>query len=114
VRVRIHRGAHEIGGSCVEVDTQAGERLVLDLGAPLSTLEGEEPSLPAVPGFLEEDSSLRGIVIIHAHQDHCGLVDRTLPEVAWFMGDAGEAAHRILGEAAYWTTGLTRVPGRRL
>jgi len=35
VRVRIHRGAHEIGGSCVEVEPQ-GQRFVLDVGRPLN------------------------------------------------------------------------------
>lgn len=29
MRVRIHRGAHEIGGSCVEAE-EGGERAVLD------------------------------------------------------------------------------------
>lgn len=31
MRVRIHRGAGEIGGSCVELES-AGARLVLDVG----------------------------------------------------------------------------------
>jgi ribonuclease J len=103
----IHRGAHEIGGSCVEVESAIGERLVLDLGAPLNTLEGEEPPIPAVQGFIEDDPGLRGIVITHAHQDHWGLVDQTLPSVPLYMG---EATHRILTEAAFWVHGLTRAP----
>lgn len=35
MRVRIHRGAHEIGGNCIEVE-EDGDRMVLDLGRPLS------------------------------------------------------------------------------
>ena len=34
VRVRIHRGAHEIGGSCAEVEHERS-RVVLDIGLPL-------------------------------------------------------------------------------
>ncbi|MEI7836060.1 MAG: hypothetical protein WCK05_06570, partial [Planctomycetota bacterium] len=34
MRVCIHRGAHEIGGSCVEV-AAGDDRIVLDLGMPL-------------------------------------------------------------------------------
>ena len=34
MRICIHRGAHQIGGSCVEVESQ-GQRLLLDLGLPL-------------------------------------------------------------------------------
>ena len=107
MRVRIHRGAHEIGGSCVELESAGGQRLVLDVGAPLVTVEGEEPDLPAVEGFLESDPALKGIIITHAHQDHWGLVDQTLPGVALIMG---QATHRILKEAAFWVTGLTRTP----
>src|SRR2546427_6353215 len=59
VRVRIHRGAHEIGGSCVEVESADGERLVLDIGAPLVTVEGEEPELPAVEGLIDADLALK-------------------------------------------------------
>jgi ribonuclease J len=34
MRIKIHRGAHEIGGSCVEL--QSGDtRIVVDLGLPL-------------------------------------------------------------------------------
>jgi ribonuclease J len=107
MRVRIHRGAHEIGGSCVEVESSRGERLVLDVGAPLITVEGEEPAVPPVEGLIHEDPALKGVVITHAHQDHWGLVDQTLPSVALYMG---EATHTILKEAAFWVSGLTRVP----
>ena len=107
MRVRIHRGAHEIGGSCVEVESGSGERLILDVGAPLVMIEGEEPVVPDVKGLIEADPALKGIVITHAHQDHWGLVDQTLPAVPLFMG---EASHRILKEAAFWTRGLTREP----
>lgn len=100
VRVRIHRGAHEIGGSCVEVENDLGKRLVIDIGAPLVTVEGEEPAVPPVEGLVVPDPALQGVVITHAHQDHWGLVDQTLPAVPLFMG---EATHRILKEAAFWS-----------
>lgn len=105
MRVRIHRGAHEIGGSCVEVESAGGDRLVLDLGAPLDMVEGEEPELPSVQGLLVEDAALKGIFVTHAHQDHWGLVDRALPNVPLYMG---EATHRVLTETAFWVRGLTR------
>lgn len=107
MKARIHRGAHEIGGSCVEIENGSGERLVLDVGSPLISLEGEEPTVPNVAGLTEADPALRGIVITHAHQDHWGLVDQTLPSVPLYMG---EATSRILREAAFWVRGLTREP----
>jgi ribonuclease J len=34
MKVCIHRGAHEIGGTCIAIESQ-GKRLVLDIGQPL-------------------------------------------------------------------------------
>ena len=34
MQVCIHRGSKQIGGSCVEVESQ-GQRLLIDLGLPL-------------------------------------------------------------------------------
>ena len=44
MRARIHRGAHEIGGSCVELEAD-GCRLVLDVGRPLSMYIGRNEVL---------------------------------------------------------------------
>jgi ribonuclease J len=106
MRACIHRGAHEIGGSCVEVEA-AGHRLVLDVGRPLSAAPGQDVPLPAVTGFDGNDPSLLGVVITHAHQDHWGLAGQIAPGVPIYMG---EPTHRILTEAAFWTSGLTVEP----
>jgi ribonuclease J len=55
----IHRGAKEIGGSCVELEAE-GQRLLLDLGLPLDA-ELEETPLPDVSGLEKLDESLLGI-----------------------------------------------------
>lgn len=69
MRARIHRGAQEIGGSCVELEAD-GRRLLFDLGLPLSAQWSDPPPLPAVSGLLEEDPYLAGVVVSHAHPDH--------------------------------------------
>jgi len=60
-----------------------------------------------VAGFAESDPSLVGVAISHAHQDHWGLVGQVPPHIAVYMG---EATHRILAEAAFWTAGLVVKP----
>ena len=45
MQVKIHRGAHEIGGSCVEVESH-GSRIVLDVGKPLWAEWNEQVPLP--------------------------------------------------------------------
>lgn len=70
---RIHRGADEIGGSCIEL-AYDGERILLDLGKPLEAERPDPLLLPAVPGLQDgTDSRLHAIVISHGHVDHWGL-----------------------------------------
>lgn len=102
----IHRGADEVGGTCIEV-THGDTRLVLDLGLPLfdkdrqaadtfryrrMTVEGleEEGLLPEVEGLFDAASdSVSGseidrpdaILLSHAHLDHTGLVDFSHPDI---------------------------------
>lgn len=84
MRARIHRGAHEIGGSCVEVES-GGHRLVLDVGRPLTATRDEVVGLPDVVGLGEADSSLLGVIITHAHQDHWGLAGQIAAGVPLFL-----------------------------
>jgi ribonuclease J len=72
MRLRIHRGASEIGGSCVEVEHD-GKRGLIDLGLPLDTKAHGVP-LPAVKGLEKPDPGFLGIILSHPHQDHWGLV----------------------------------------
>jgi ribonuclease J len=60
LRLCIHRGAHQIGGSCVELES-SGQRILLDLGLPLDAEENSPDLLPEVSGLLEADPSLLGI-----------------------------------------------------
>jgi ribonuclease J len=92
----IHRGSHQIGGSCVEVESQ-GRRLLIDLGLPLDADGDPRPYLPAVSGLDGKDPSLLGILISHPHQDHVGLLSLVSPDVKIGMG---AAARRILTAAA--------------
>ena len=98
MRVCIHRGSHEIGGNCVEIESQR-QRLVLDVGLPLGAPR-EEATLPAVAGFLEPDPSLLGVIISHVHLDHFGLLTRVRPEVPRLVGTGGR---KILEAAALFT-----------
>jgi ribonuclease J len=94
MKVRIHRGAEEIGGSCIELES-SGQRILLDVGMPLAAPDKLRPLVPVI-----DLASLCGIAISHPHQDHYGL----LP---WMPGGVpvalGIAARRILKAAAPFT-----------
>lgn len=100
MRVRIHRGSGEIGGSCVEVEAADGARVLLDLGMALDTGWGEKVALPAVPGLVEPDSTLLGTLISHPHLDHHGLAVDLPVEVPIYLG---AEADRLLQAAAFFS-----------
>ena len=94
MNICIHRGAKEIGGSCVEIEAD-GQRLLLDLGLPLDA-ELDETALPDVSGLEKLDEALLGIAISHAHLDHYGLAAKVRQRVPVLIG---EGALRIINTA---------------
>lgn len=92
MRLRIHHGAVQIGGNCIELESQ-GKRVLLDLGLPLDS----EPRLPDIPGLLRQDPDLLGVILSHPHLDHYGLLPFVRPDLPVWLG--GEAI-RLLQVAA--------------
>ncbi len=90
MRVCIHRGTQEIGGTCVEIESQ-DKRIVLDVGLPLDCLDPDDFPLHPIRGFNAPDDSLLGVVISHPHQDHYGLAYRLPKETPFLIGKAAEA-----------------------
>jgi len=86
----IHRGTHEIGGSCIELNT-ATTRLFLDFGLPLVDRNGAKlksnkeikplthPEMvasgmaPSIPYFISPDRKPSALLLSHSHLDHYGL-----------------------------------------
>ncbi len=77
MRLRIHHGASEIGGNCIEL-LSGTSRLLLDLGLPL---QAGSHGLPSVSGLTQADPDLLGVVLSHPHLDHYGLLPLALPTV---------------------------------
>jgi ribonuclease J len=98
INCRIHRGCHEIGGNCIELEFD-GKRIVLDIGLPLSA-EGDA-ELPDISGLARHDDSLLAVIISHPHPDHYGLIDQISADVPIYIGGA---ARRILEVGATFTT----------
>ena len=102
MNIIIHRGAHEIGGSCVELRT-ATSRLIIDFGLPLTdkqkgeidakSLEGKpiqdlkrEGILPAIEGFYDcDEKKIDGILISHSHPDHYGLLNYVRHDIPIYL-----------------------------
>lgn len=90
MKLILHRGADEIGGTCIELIHSSGERIILDAGRPLD-------APPEATGLLPATLDLSGsatVLICHPHQDHWGLIHE-LPG-SWPIW-TGEASARLIG-----------------
>jgi ribonuclease J len=109
VKACIHRGTKEVGGTCVELESQ-GKRIVLDVGLPLDVADPENFPLHPIKGFDASDPNLLGVVISHPHQDHHGLAHRLPKETPFLIGKAAEA---ILAAADVFTPAGLRLENVR-
>lgn len=94
----IHRGSSQIGGSCVELRSESGSRILLDLGMPLTRPNGSdwprgtasrsvselrrEGVLPDIDGmYTGSEPSFNTLILSHAHMDHYGLAHYVHPDI---------------------------------
>ena len=101
--IKICRGTHEIGGSCVELQSGNG-KIVLDIGIPLVNNNGdafnmhdydmengpllvEEGILPDIKGLYkwDNDTSVDGVIISHSHADHIGFHNYVRSDINFFI-----------------------------
>jgi len=107
-QITIHRGAHTIGGSCVELSSN-GCRIILDVGMPLMEKGGAEidpekllnPSvenqiLPNIKGLYKYDEpEIDAVLISHAHMDHYGLLNYIHPSIPVYLSKGTHALLKI-------------------
>lgn len=74
----IHRGAQQIGGTCIELACE-GQRILLDLGLPLDGGE-EEPAelIPPAAGLRAQDTRLLTIILCSTLATFVGLGAKAL------------------------------------
>jgi ribonuclease J len=108
LQIIIHRGAHTIGGSCIEIRS-GNNRIVLDLGMPLMGKGGAEldeekliaPSLengilPDVVGlYKNQQPQVDAVLISHSHQDHHGLLNHIHPSIPVYLSRGSQAMIEI-------------------
>ncbi len=114
MHLTIHRGTHEIGGSCVELCSNSGKtRIIIDLGMPLvngdmtpfewKTYQKLTPAeliaqkiLPNITGLYEhEPPSVTAVLLSHAHQDHYGLMRFVHADIPLYMSKGTKALAEV-------------------
>jgi len=72
----IHKGSHEIGGTCIQISS-GNTTILLDVGLPLS-----KDSSPVDVSRLAADA----VLISHSHRDHFGQMASLLPGTPVYIG----------------------------
>lgn len=84
MKLIIHRGAAQIGGTCIEVST-ASTRVILDAGLPLDCdpfdTKANAAACPNVPGLFAPGPKIDAVLFSHAHGDHTGLIPYITPGI---------------------------------
>lgn len=105
MQIVIHRSAAQIGGNVVEVRGRKA-RVVLDAGRELPPLDGSRHAdRMEVEGLTFGQRAFDAVFLSHHHGDHCGLIDRLLPEIPVY---AGRRTSHVLDVIADFTGGMRR------
>ncbi|MCQ2976001.1 MAG: MBL fold metallo-hydrolase [Bacteroidales bacterium] len=83
MNIQILRGSKQIGGSCVELTANNGQKILIDIGIPLDV---EKPTAECLPNV--DTNNLMGILISHSHADHYGLGEFLDDTVPYYLGKA--------------------------
>ena len=93
MKIKIHRGTHQIGG-CVTEYEYDGWHLFVDYGEELPG--GPKSGDLQVEGLTHGDLSKSALLITHYHGDHIGSITKLPKELPIFMGGLGREIQRIL------------------
>ena len=95
MKIKIHRGTHQIGG-CVTEYEYNGWHLFVDYGEELPG--GPKTGDLQVEGLTKGDLSKSALLITHYHGDHIGSVPKLPKELPIYMGDLGLKIQTVLSE----------------
>lgn len=87
MKLIIHRGDKEIGGSCIEIRSNSGASIFIDAGLELY---GEKATLP------KEIENTDAVFLSHAHPDHFGLLGGVPPNIPMYCGEITESILQIM------------------
>ena len=124
MKLTIHRGTHEIGGTCVELATES-TRILIDIGLPLVDEDGQSFKLgnyldlskaelvkkklaKDISGLYKEDIKNKppdAILISHSHPDHYGLMPFVKSQIPLYLS---EGCLELI-KATYYFRGLDPV-----
>lgn len=102
----VHRGANQVGGSCIEISHE-NFTILLDIGLPLDSGfdDDMESNLPQ-PLFNEIRQGIKkinAVLLSHAHMDHYGLVGMLPREIPLYTGQASADLINLTSKISFRT-----------
>ena len=84
MKIKIHRGQNQIGGSIIEIASSSA-KIILDVGTELD--ESDTPVVPKIDGLFCGKAGYNAVFLSHYHIDHVGLADKILDDIPIYMGE---------------------------
>lgn len=85
MKIKIHRGTHQIGGIAAEICTD-NTRIIIDMGDELSLAPDFRLEPLVIPGVTDENGSCDAVLFTHYHGDHIGQMDRIRKDIPLYAG----------------------------
>ena len=95
MKITIHRGTDQIGGSVTEYEHE-GWKLFVDYGEQL--LGVSKSILLDIEGLTKGDISKSALLITHYHGDHIGCISQLPQELPMYMGELGRDIQLVYSE----------------
>lgn len=110
MKLIIHRGAHEVGGSCVEISC-GGSTILVDIGLPLDS-DSNEPIESYLPQSLfhtlrQGGKFIDGVLLSHPHLDHYGLAGQLPAAIPVYCG---KASWDLMNATAHFSPNKVSLP----
>ena len=111
MKIKIHRGTHQIGG-CVTEYEYNGWHLFVDYGEELPG--GPKSGDLLVEGLTHGDISKSALLITHYHGDHIGCITKLPKDLRIYMGKVGRDIQMELSDHLKMVDGVHQVMLDRL
>lgn len=95
MKITIHRGTDQIGGSVTEYEHE-GWKLFVDYGEQLTGVS--KSILLDIEGLTKGDISKSALLITHYHGDHIGCISQLPQELPMYMGELGRDIQLVYSE----------------